>query len=810
MIVCVTGLLANAGVMAAQPDTPAGYAESEQYYSLEAMLRGDDGDEYAPQDQLGAAVAIDGELAVVGAPYHDFAGADAGAAFVYRHSPSGWIEEARLVASNGRADDNFGRAVAISGDTIVVGAPQGDGAEVDSGVSYVFRRHAAGWGQVARLEAADGKRGDRFGLAVAVSGTTVMVGAPRDDHSGLVDAGAVFVFLEASSGWSQQAKVVATTVGEWYQFGAAVALDQDRAVVGEPYGNGAAAGSGSAWVLVHSGDSWSVEQQLMAQDSAAGDVFAAAVDLHESSIVVGAPQADALGDQSGAAYVFSLSAGIWSESAKLVASDGRAGDGFGRALSIAADTIMVGAEYNDSRGTDAGAAYVFVRDGDEWEPAAVVESPEPGRGDRFAAAVAIAGDVALVGVPFDDQHGANSGAAWLIEDIASSWYASAKLLGWGSAAADWVGTAVAVSGDTVIVGAQSDDLGSMADAGSAYVFVRQADEWILQAKLTASDAAAGMQFGIAVDIDDDTVVIGAWLDDDVAADSGAAYVFSRTGSSWTEQAKLTAPETGRSDFLGLGVAIAGDTVVAAVGGGSSVFVFRREGENWSREQWISVFQRPAYDLLNSSVALDGDTLVVAGRGDVSGRSAFIYTRSGGTWSFQERLTPSSGQDDDFFGDPVAISGDVIVVGAPLEDVDGVVNAGAVHVFERNGTSWPWSQRLQAESGQLEDIFGYGLDIEETRIVVGAPSSSHFGPQAGFVTVFENLHGTWQHQTTLTSPDTQPGEQYGYAVATQGESVVVGAWSSDRAVGTPDAGAAFVYRATASLPAGTSRTVRSRR
>ena len=202
-------------------------------------------------------------------------------------------------------------------------------------------------------------------------------------------------------------------------------------------------------------------------------------------------------------------------------------------------------------------------------------------------------------------------------------FSQTKIVDGDAAAVDCFGTSVSISGDTALVGAyQDDDAGS--DTGSAYVFVRSGDTWTQQAKLTASDAAAGDFFGYSVSVSGDTAIIGALRDDDAGSGSGSAYVFVRSGTTWTQQQKLTASDAAGEDQFGISVSIDGDT--ALVG---------------------------AYD--------DDDAGAMSG-------SAYVFVRSGDTWTQQQKLTASDAAAGDFFSYSVSVSGDTALVGATHDHV----------------------------------------------------------------------------------------------------------------------------------------------
>jgi uncharacterized protein (DUF2345 family) len=248
---------------------------------------------------------------------------------------SGSGQQAELMASDGDFHDEFGYAVAISGSTAVVGAPDKRSAK---GAAYVFVQSGSTWVQQAELAAADAARGDEFGLSVAISGSTVVVGAPYK-HS---YKGAAYVFVRSGSTWSQEAELAASDRARGDLFGIPVALSGDTAVVGAPYKHSR---TGAAYVFVRSGSTWSQQAELTASDRARLDLFGTSVAISGPTAVVGA---DAKDSYKGAAYVFVRSGTTWSQQAELTASDGASSDLFGGSVAISGLTAVIGAPGRDS------------------------------------------------------------------------------------------------------------------------------------------------------------------------------------------------------------------------------------------------------------------------------------------------------------------------------------------------------------------------------------------------------------------------------------------------------------------------------
>jgi hypothetical protein len=364
----------------------------------------------------------------------------------------------------------------------------------------------------------------------------------------------------------QQAQLTAGDGAANDSFGFSVAISGDTAVVGAYYDDvGANTNQGSAYVFVRSGSTWSQQTQLTASDGAANDDFGRSVATSGDTVVVGADCDDAgANTDQGSAYVFVRNGTTWSEQQKLTAGDGAASDRFGYSVALSSDTAVVGAALDDvGANMDQGSAYVFVRSGTTWSQQAQLAASDGAAGDECGDSVATVGETAVVGTPSDDVGATlDQGSAYVFVRSGTTWSEHQKLIAADGVAGDYFGGSVAISGDSVVAGAGGGDVGANTNQGSAYVFVRSGTTWSQQAKLTASDGAAGDRFGYPVAISDDTVVVGAIRDDvGTNADQGSAYVFVRSGTTCSQRAHLTAADGAADDWFGCSVGLSNDTTV---------------------------------------------------------------------------------------------------------------------------------------------------------------------------------------------------------------------------------------------------------
>ena len=410
---------------------------------------------------------------------------------------------------------------------------------------------AAAQCQLQKLTPSDPGPSDQFGDAVAVSGDWMIVGASRDDVP--VDAaGSAYVFVFDGLGWSEHSKLVAPSPMPNDLFGWAVDVDVDSttgdvtAVVGAYLRDDSGLeNAGAAYVYALVGDDWTLQQTLLAPDRESGDQLGQAVAIDDEWIVAGAMRANGLDLDTGAAHVWRRIGGGWEHVARLEHPDPQAQDRFGVSVAVDADNelgpvAVVGAALDDVDGlSNAGSATVFRwsdpdGDGEEaWEIEQLLTDPSAGAGDNFGQSVAVAGEVVVVGAWLDDDGQSNRGSAVVFRDLGATtepWEFDFRLLGQPAGADDQFGRSVAIDdgGTLVAVGAAGSDAGGIVNVGAAYLFIDNGAFWQgADARLEALDGAANDGFGNAVAISADVVVVGARNSDGggVGANAGAAYTF---------------------------------------------------------------------------------------------------------------------------------------------------------------------------------------------------------------------------------------------------------------------------------------------
>jgi FG-GAP repeat len=368
-----------------------------------------------------------------------------------------------------------------------------------------------------------------------------------------------------------------------------------------------------------------------------------------------------------------VASGGWSLQAKLSERHGTGGDGFGSSVAVYRSTAVVGVY---GKNAETGVAYVFARSGRTWSQQAKLSARHGEPFDEFGFSVAISGQTAVVGAP---GMAPGAGRAYVFVRSGRSWSQQATLTASAGTAAYGAefGSSVAISGQTAVVGANV-----YGKTGAAYVFVRSGTTWSRQQKLTASNAAAADYFGTSVAISGSTAVVGAPFSSD---DIGAAYVFVRSGTTWSQQKELTASDAsaGTVDDFGWSVALSGATVIVGaygLSGKGAAYVFVRSGTSWSQRQKLTASDAAKGDEFGYSVAISGSTAVVCADHKNKTGAAYVFVRSGTSWSQRQKLTASDAAKGDEFGYSVAISGATAVIGAPAPGKR--FQTGAAYVFVR--------------------------------------------------------------------------------------------------------------------------------
>jgi hypothetical protein len=671
---------------------------------------------------FGAACVLDGDTLAVGSL--------AGRVSLFVRTSGQWVFQQAVTdgaTGNATSPTNYGSAVGLSGDTLVVGAPSTDFQGL-GGVAYVYTRadgvwtlrqvlHAAGWGTFSE-----------FGRSVAIEGDTVLVGAPRRITAAGFAAGAAHVFTRAADVWSEVGLLEAPDAAAGDTFGQDVALTGDTAVIGAPYRDGPGGGqTGGAYVFIRAGARWAHTQTLVGSDVAAGERFGERLAASGDRVIVGVP----IQDPDGAAYVFARSGGTYTEQQKLLGEPPPGvDDSFGTSVAIDGDQALVGS-------LTSYKAYAFTWSGSTWVRQNLVglAGEPPGRAVAVRGGTAAVGaPFKETSFPFPPTEGPDTVTLFALSG--PTWTAQARLHPPESTQQDSFGTSLACAGPTVVVGAPLDlTQASGVQTGSVYVFVDAgAGTWSEQARLVPPSLVSGSQFGAAVVLQGDMLLAGA---PGPNTQPGRVILLGRAGTTWTEQGQLAPSDGAANDFFGAALAVSGDTAVVGATGastGGAAYVFERSGATWMEQAKLLPPDAALLDGFGRAVAVSGDVAVVgAPSADLPGAAnagaAYVFVRSGAAWTFAQKITASDAEVSDGFGSSLSLAGDELLIGSPRGDDVVVADAGAVYAFLRAGGTFVPQQRLTAETPAPFARFGAVVHRDGEHLAVGADSG------AGSVHVF---------------------------------------------------------------------------
>jgi hypothetical protein len=380
------------------------------------VSQGVDAADTSSRDHYGASVSVDGDTALIGAPLEG--DPDLGAVYVFVRSGTTWVEAAKLTASDGAPDDDFGRSVAVRGDTALIGAPGVDDLGADKGATYVFVRSGSTWSEQAKLLASDG--GGWFGASVALSGETALVGAPT--HNGI--RGAAYAFVRSGTRWSEEDMLLPGVQSPGDRFGTSVALSGEVALVGAPFEDGPFGGtSGVAYVFRRSGKTWAQEDKLNGRSSS--DRLGMSVSIEGDLALAGAPEFDStFNSNGGKAHVYRFDGTAWNLEADLIPTGIGVANLFGWSVSLAGDKAVIGAPKSDPGGADSGSVFVFRGSGTTWTEESQLEDPDGAPGDQFGIAVSASANTVLAGAQYNDHAGLSSGSARAFEGLSPSYVGS--------------------------------------------------------------------------------------------------------------------------------------------------------------------------------------------------------------------------------------------------------------------------------------------------------------------------------------------------------------------------------------------------
>lgn len=935
------------------------YARTGASWALEAFIKASNAGKY---DYLGYSISLNGDTLVVSAPYEDSdqtsitngstssasnSALDSGAVYVYKRRDTIWSQEAYIKAANAESYDFFGASVSLSGDTLTVGATRessvqtsitngptasSDNSSSFSGATYVFKRSLGNWTQEAYIKASNTQEYAEFGTRTFLEGNTLVVTAPYEssDQTTITNGpssssvttswntGAAFVYKRSGTTWTQDAYIKASNADEDDYFGeSTMGLSGDTIVV--------ASTEDSSQLTITNGPGASADNSL--EDAGAVYVFRNSSRLFEPGELAVKPQLTSLllswqtAGQKAAGYKIAYDIG---NTAPANCNSGTVVD-VGNVLSynlgsLAEDTIYslricsydsTAAQSEGYTATFKTRARLVISDfanltsigslripftikafSSSLTCAASVSVTSSNAGVLADGAVSITGTapscfanitkdamtaLGSTTLTFTLTDGFTSVQKSFLLTFGSGWYQEAYIKAPNPDSNDNFGVSASLSGNTLVVGASYEDSSqttitngttassnnTVADSGAAYIYKRTGPAWAQEAFVKASNANASDYFGYAVAVSGDTMVASARYEDSSQntitngassstnnsnGNSGAAYVYKRTGSTWAQEAYLKPSNNGTSDEFGISAAISGDTIVIgawgedsnqttvtngaaattnnSTGNSGAAYVFKRTGSTWAEEAYLKAPNPNVDDYFGWRTAISGDTIIVSARDEDSNQSTitngttasadnsfsksgavYVFRRTGNTWAHEAYIKASNPDIDDWFGHSLSVSGDTIVVGAYYEDsnqstiTNGTTassdnsgsNTGAAYVYRRSGTSWAQEAYVKPSAPSFWGMFGYSVSVSGDTMVIGSSGNSSSqntitngattptdqdASYSGAAYVFKRVGAVWSQEAFLKANNAELNDNFGSVVAINGDTIAIGVESED--------------------------------
>ncbi|MBL7663759.1 MAG: hypothetical protein JNM93_01405, partial [Bacteriovoracaceae bacterium] len=981
------------------------YKRTGLNWAQEAYIKSSNAD---IDDNFGSYVSISGDTIAVGAYLEDSnqntitngtsASADnstsaSGAVYVYRRTGVNWAQEAYIKASNPDVNDQYTYSLQLNGDTLVVGSyledsnqntitngttSSSNNSNLESGAVYVYKRTGVNWAQEAYIKAANNNASDQFGYAVAISGNTLSVGArfessnqttitngtTASSNNSAGNSGAVYVYKRTGVNWVQEAYIKASNAEASDAFGTAVTISGDTIAV-------SAVSEDSNQTTITNGSLSSLDNTF--GSSGAVYIYRNAYRIFDPELLAYTSDDDEItiswnsAGQLATGYMVAWAVG------NVPPADCSGGVDVGNVLNYTATGLAAGTNYSfrvcayDSLSNDSGGSIIFGKTTDATAIASVTTSSANGTYSRshipilidvnYVAAVTLTGTASTLTLssggtatylskpdadtirftytpgPTDTTNGlanlnvisynlngdtldgsVNIGAANLTDnahaiEIKAGWYQEAYIKTVNSEAGDQFDSSVSISGDTLAMGAYAEDSNQTtitngttasgnnanAQSGAVYVYKRSGANWTQEAYIKAANNNAVDLFGSSVSLHKDTLAVGAHYEgsnqttitngttasaDNSTSTAGAVYVYKRTGVNWAQEAYVKAVNNGTDQF-GIYVSISGDTL--AVGAhleasnqttitngttassdnsssqSGAVYVYKRTGVNWAQEAYIKAANNDAFDEFGKKLNLNGDTLAVGVIAEASNQTTitngttasgdnsnawsgavYVYKRTGVNWAQEAYIKAVNSEPSDQFGHSVSLSGDTLAVGAIGEDgfqntitngttasgLNGYSNSGAVYIYKRSGANWAQEAYIKAANANHNQNFGWSVSLSGNTLVVGAraedsnqttitngttASTNNSNADSGAAYVYKRVGVNWSQEAYIKAANNDANDYFGQSVSLSGDTIVVGSHneasnqttitngvtaSADNS--NANAGAAYIYRNQARL------------
>lgn len=709
----------------------------------------------------------------------------------------GLIGESQILEpSVTEAGAEFGNYLDMRNNTAVIAAHKEDAGGTDRGAAYIFVRNNEGvWSEQQRLTASDGADNDQFGRGVHINDEDLFI-TSRLSGNETIPQTAIYYFKRSGSNWGQIQKILPPSgSGSSFGFHSRIAtLNSSELFIGDTSTD---AQSGSTYRYTKSNGFWVYQNEITPEVRKTNSSFGSSIATHKNLIAISAPFDDTQSTDNGAVYIFEKQGNQWQEIQILYSNNLQTNLNFGGgSIDLNGNILIIAAINEDETTPSKGLLYIYEWNVSEFSLKQKINDQnynDPSY-DCFGRSANIIDNNTIIA----GRCGGNNdklGRAFLINKHANIWSASKELYGLTETHGGFSTTIGAESGD-ILIGADNSNKNGTA-SGLVFVFSKaesNGNPWYgalplmeetkhVPATLTANDMNYTDRAD-TMDMNEDSIVAGAALDGTNGTNAGAMYIYTRSGTAWSESAKILEPTPALNNQFGRAVAMSKThMVVASLHNGGTIYVYTGSGAAWGLQQTITT------SMATMNADIHGSHIIISDRngsldgGSTSPGTVKIYAQNSvGTWLETAHMTASNAVDGDKFGFSVGIYDDFAVVGAVARNGSD----GGVYILSRLGDTWMESTELIVADGVMAGaLLGTCIDIQKDTIIVGADAKSS-------AYIFKRSGNAWTQEVILSQPvaDKNPGDGFGYSCKIHGDTAVIGAVGDDEA--DTNAGASYIY------------------
>lgn len=729
--------------------------------------------------RFGHDVALDGNRLLVGAKDT----ADTGVAYVFEHTGVAWEKTQTLVPAGGSPNDGFGTAVALSGDWALIGAPNFSGEALGSGAAMLYRKQGSHWWLHQQLLAPETMESGGFGCAIHLEESMLLVAACQQQ--------AVFVFVNQGGQWQHSQTLNPQSQANLNSYGSNLDVSDGQLMISALAQNW----RGSVDVFQLNGQSWEASGSLESYNPVDYDYFGSNLSLSGNWAMF-----QNHGFQNTSVDIYAYNGQTWVHHQSLLTGGNTNDYGFGNNLLIRETEAFVGTCSKLENGVNRRAICRYRLVNDQWQLIEKLIAENSPESEYFGGRMAATNDHWVLGVTEADDEGQNAGAAYVFESFGDEWVQPQKLTGGQGSPGAHAGSSLAMLGDRILFGAPHQDRGVTHGVGAAYVYQFDGTRWWPEQKLLANDGNDQDQFGTAILLQDDWVMIGAPMKDHPPHyEAGSIYWFVKQGSQWQQIRRIQAPDPSQNKNFGRSLAwVDGRLFVGANGdneageGAGAVYVLEMQQGMWQHTQKITPPRDADFQAFGWQLKAAGDWLFVTawydGLTDDYVGAVHVYHQDNLTTPLQT-LLPNHPDGSSFGRGIGAIDSEVFIglyIGA------GSDSRHAVEVFRFDGQQWAFHQRLDPDLGAASSQgFGEGISVYQDHALIGSPRGVVAGAEMGIARLYRRDGELWTEAMTLAPNNATTGDGFAGEVLLSADKMVVAATGDD--FRGYNAGAVRVYR-----------------